>query len=228
MAAAVVEGGVSDGDRRHARRHDQPLPVLLADRAAGRGHERGRPRPPAGACAGTGPGEFTRIPIIGMAISNLVVLFIVITTAATLHAHGVTQIQTSAWAAEALRAVAGPLTFVVFAVGIIRTGMLALVGSAAYALARRSPATSAWPSAAACQGVLRDHRGGRGAGRGLNFCLHRSDPGVQWEHGDGSRSVFSCRSASRAFRMSFRPPDHRKILCGRWNHQAAMGCQLIA
>jgi len=85
-------------------------------------------------------GEFARIRIdtyIGMAISNLVAIFIVITTAATLNAHGVTSIQTSAQAAEALRAVAGPLTFAVFAAGIIGTGMLALpalAGSAAYAL----------------------------------------------------------------------------------------------
>ena len=86
------------------------------------------------------PSEFARIRIdtyIGMAISNLVALFIVITTAATLNASGVTDIQTSAQAAEALRAVAGPLTFAVFAAGIIGTGMLALpalAGSAAYAL----------------------------------------------------------------------------------------------
>src|SRR5579864_485883 len=85
-------------------------------------------------------GEFARIRIdtyVGMGISNLVALFIVITTAATLNAHGVTDIQTSAQAAEALRAVAGPLTFAVFAAGIIGTGMLALpalAGSAAYAL----------------------------------------------------------------------------------------------
>src|ERR1019366_5926611 len=84
--------------------------------------------------------EFTRIRLdtyIGMGISNLVALFIVITTAATLNAHGTTDIQTSAQAAEALRAIAGPLTFAVFAAGIIGTGMLALpalVGSAAYAL----------------------------------------------------------------------------------------------
>ena len=86
------------------------------------------------------PDEFTRIRIdtyIGMGISNLVALFIVITTAATLNTNGVTDIQTSAQAAEALRAVAGPLTFAVFAAGIIGTGMLALpalAGSAAYAL----------------------------------------------------------------------------------------------
>ena len=83
---------------------------------------------------------FSRIRIdtyLGMAASNLVALFIVITTAATLHAKGVTDIQTSAQAAEALRAVAGPFTFAVFAAGIIGTGLLAvpvLAGSAAYAL----------------------------------------------------------------------------------------------
>jgi Mn2+/Fe2+ NRAMP family transporter len=86
------------------------------------------------------PEELNRIRIdtyIGMGISNLVALFIVITTAATLNATGVTDIQTSAQAAEALRAVAGPLTFAVFAASIIGTGMLALpalAGSAAYAL----------------------------------------------------------------------------------------------
>jgi NRAMP (natural resistance-associated macrophage protein)-like metal ion transporter len=85
-------------------------------------------------------GEFARIRIdtyLGMAISNIIALFIVITTAATLHAHGVTDIQTSAQAAEALRAIAGPFTFALFAAGIIGTGMLALpvlAGSAAYAL----------------------------------------------------------------------------------------------
>ena len=85
-------------------------------------------------------GEFSRIRVdtyIGMGISNLVALFIVITTAATLNATGVTEIQTSAQAAKALRAVAGPLTFAVFAADIIGTGMLALpalAGSAAHAL----------------------------------------------------------------------------------------------
>jgi NRAMP (natural resistance-associated macrophage protein)-like metal ion transporter len=84
--------------------------------------------------------EFTRIRIdtyLGMALSNIIALFIVITTAATLHAHGTTNIQTSAQAAEALRAVAGPLTFWIFAAGIIGTGLLTipvLSGSAAYAV----------------------------------------------------------------------------------------------
>ena len=86
------------------------------------------------------PGEFARIRLdtyFGMAISNLIAFFIVITTAATLNAHGVTDIQTSAQAAEALRAVAGRFTFIVFAAGIIGTGLLTLPvlsGSAAYAV----------------------------------------------------------------------------------------------
>ena len=84
--------------------------------------------------------EFQRIRIdtvVGMAFSNVVALFIILTTAATLHAHGVTDIQTSSQAAEALRPIAGPLVFLVFALGIIGTGLLAvpvLAGSSAYAV----------------------------------------------------------------------------------------------
>jgi NRAMP (natural resistance-associated macrophage protein)-like metal ion transporter len=84
--------------------------------------------------------EFSRIrwdTYIGMALSNAVALFIILTTAATLNAQGVTDIQTSAQAAEALRPIAGSLVFVVFALGIVGTGLLAmpvLAGSAAYAL----------------------------------------------------------------------------------------------
>jgi len=75
---------------------------------------------------------------IGMGFSNLVAFFIMLTTAVTLYAHGVTDIQSSAQAAEALRPVAGDFAFVLFAAGIIGTGMLAipvLAGSAAYAVA---------------------------------------------------------------------------------------------
>ncbi len=72
-----------------------------------------------------------------MGLSNLVALSIIVTTAATLNAHGVTNIQTSAQAAEALRPVAGPFAFVLFALGVVGTGLLAvpvLAGSAAFAL----------------------------------------------------------------------------------------------
>jgi NRAMP (natural resistance-associated macrophage protein)-like metal ion transporter len=85
-------------------------------------------------------GAFRRIRIdtyVGMAFSNGVALFIILTTAATLNAHGITDIQTSSQAAEALRPIAGRFAFVVFALGIIGTGMLALpvlAGSSAYAL----------------------------------------------------------------------------------------------
>ena len=86
------------------------------------------------------PHELRRIEmdtVVGMGLSNLVALFIMITTAATLHAHGVTDIQTSSQAAEALRPIAGVFAFAVFAMGIIGTGLLALpvlAGSAAFAL----------------------------------------------------------------------------------------------
>jgi Mn2+/Fe2+ NRAMP family transporter len=76
--------------------------------------------------------------IVGMTFSNLIAFFIILSTAATLHAAGVTTIQTSAQAAEALRPLAGDFTFVLFSLGIIGTGMLAvpvLAGSAAYAVA---------------------------------------------------------------------------------------------
>ena len=84
--------------------------------------------------------EFRRIRIdtyVGMGLSNLVALFIMITTAATLHEHGFTNIQTSSEAALALRPIAGQFAFLVFALGIIGTGLLALPvlgGSAAYAM----------------------------------------------------------------------------------------------
>jgi NRAMP (natural resistance-associated macrophage protein)-like metal ion transporter len=75
--------------------------------------------------------------LIGMGFSNLVAFFIMLTTAVTLGAHGITEIQSSSQAAEALRPVAGEFAFVLFALGIIGTGMLAvpvLAGSAAYAV----------------------------------------------------------------------------------------------
>jgi NRAMP (natural resistance-associated macrophage protein)-like metal ion transporter len=75
--------------------------------------------------------------IVGMGFSNLIALFIIVTTAATLNAHGVTDIETASQAAEALRPIAGPLAFAVFALGIIGTGLLAvpiLAASAAYAV----------------------------------------------------------------------------------------------
>ena len=74
---------------------------------------------------------------LGMGFSNLVAYFIIVITAATLFAAGKHDIQTAADAAEALRPIAGNFAFLIFAIGIIGTGLLAvpvLAGSAAYAI----------------------------------------------------------------------------------------------
>lgn len=76
--------------------------------------------------------------LTGMGISNLIMFFIILTTGATLHASGHTNIETAREAAEALRPLAGNLAYLLFTVGIIGTGMLGvpvLAGSAAYAVA---------------------------------------------------------------------------------------------
>src|ERR1700685_3677231 len=81
---------------------------------------------------------------LGMAFSNIIAFFIILDTAAVLHAHGITDIQTGAQAAEALRPLAGELAFLLFSIGIIGTGLIAipvLAGSSAYALAE----TLKWP-----------------------------------------------------------------------------------
>ena len=85
--------------------------------------------------------EFWRIrqdTLVGMAFSNLIAIAIIITTATVLHAHGVTDVQSSAQAAQALKPFAGRFAEAIFALGIIGTGLLAipvLAGSTAYAVA---------------------------------------------------------------------------------------------
>ena len=87
---------------------------------------------------GSGRREMDRIKIdtiVGMIFSNVIAFFIILTTAAVLNAHGITNINSATQAAEALRPLAGDFTFLLFALGIIGTGMLAipvLAGSAAY------------------------------------------------------------------------------------------------
>lgn len=75
--------------------------------------------------------------VVGMGISNAIALFIILATTATLHAHGVTNIETTTQAASALKPIAGNIAFLLFALGIIGTGLLALpvlAGSAAFAV----------------------------------------------------------------------------------------------
>jgi NRAMP (natural resistance-associated macrophage protein)-like metal ion transporter len=83
--------------------------------------------------------EFHRIrfdTLVGMAFSNLIAIAIIMTTAATLHVKGVTDVQSSSQAAEALKPIAGEFAELIFALGIVGTGLLAipvLAGSTAYA-----------------------------------------------------------------------------------------------
>jgi NRAMP (natural resistance-associated macrophage protein)-like metal ion transporter len=94
-----------------------------------------------------GEGALNRIQLdtlVGMGFSNLIAVAIIITAGATLHPNNITDIQTSAQAAEALRPIAGPLAETIFALGVIGTGLLSipiLAGSAAYAVgeARKWP-----------------------------------------------------------------------------------------
>jgi len=81
---------------------------------------------------------------LGMLFSNAIAFFIMLTAAVTLHTAGITNIQSSSQAAEALRPIAGNFAFLLFAAGIIGTGLLAvpvLAGSAAYAVAEANE----WP-----------------------------------------------------------------------------------
>lgn len=93
------------------------------------------------------PGAFSRIradTALGMAFSTLIAIAIIVMTAATLHANGVANIESSSQAAEALRPIAGRFAFIVFTVGIVGTGLLAvpvLAGSAAYGVAE----AGGWP-----------------------------------------------------------------------------------
>ncbi len=79
--------------------------------------------------------------LTGMFFSNLVMYFIILTTAATLHTHGITTIETARQAADALKPLAGPSAYWLFTLGLIGTGVLAvpvLAGSCAYTIAEAS------------------------------------------------------------------------------------------
>jgi NRAMP (natural resistance-associated macrophage protein)-like metal ion transporter len=94
------------------------------------------------------PAQFGRIridTIAGMLVSNLIAIAIIISTAATLHATGATEIATAADAAKALQPAAGEFAFLLFSLGIVGTGLLAvpvLAGSAAYAVGE----ARGWPT----------------------------------------------------------------------------------
>jgi Mn2+/Fe2+ NRAMP family transporter len=106
-------------------------------------------------------GRITADTTVGMVFSNMVAFFIILTTAAVLNSGGITNIQTAAQAAAALKPLAGEFAFLLFALGIIGTGLLAipvLAGSAAYGVAEAFgwPATleARAPDAAGFYGII--------------------------------------------------------------------------
>lgn len=82
--------------------------------------------------------QMDRDTVVGMIFSNLIMFFIIVTAASTLHLNGITNIETASQAAEALRPLAGDFAYILFALGVLGTGLLAipiLAGSASYAIA---------------------------------------------------------------------------------------------
>lgn len=115
---------------------------------------------------------------LGMAASNLVAFFIMLTTAATLNAAGKTNIESTEQAAEALKPIAGELAFLLFSLGVIGTGLLAvpvLAGSAAYALGEvwgsKTGLDRSWREAPLFYGII-----AASIGAGLGMLLLPLDP----------------------------------------------------
>lgn len=82
--------------------------------------------------------QMDRSTVVGMIFSNLIMFFIIVTAASTLHLNGITNIETASQAAESLRPLAGNFAYILFALGVLGTGLLAipiLAGSASYAVA---------------------------------------------------------------------------------------------
>jgi Mn2+/Fe2+ NRAMP family transporter len=128
---------------------------------------------------------------VGMFFSQVIMFFIIVTTAATLHAGGITTIQTATQAAEALRPLAGDLSDLLFVAGIIGMGLLAvpvLAGSSAYAISEMAVMKGAWQEAESCQGVLRN-----------NWCIYayRHVPRLAWYQPDNGSSTTRLRLNGR-------------------------------
>ena len=138
-AAAVRRRDVA-GPRRDSRHDDQSVSFLLAGRSGDRGAEGRRQADTRARCNATDAEILDRRIDVGAGTiaSNAVMFFIILTASLTLHAHGHTHIETTKDAAEALRPIAGEGAYLLFTVGLVGTGLLAiptLAGSAAYAFA---------------------------------------------------------------------------------------------
>ena len=141
--------------------------------------------------------EFHRIradTVVGMAFSNLIALSIIFTAAATLHAAGKTDIQTSAQAAEALRPIAGAFAEIIFALGIVGTGLLAIpVLGRRHRLRRRRRAAMAGRAGAQAE------RGGRVLRRAGAVGGNRDRAQFHLDQSD-FRAVLECGGQRRARR----------------------------
>ena len=126
--------------------------------------------------------------IVGMGFSNIIALFIMLTTAATLNAHGVTDIQTSSQAAEALRPIAGRFAFTIFALGHHwhRAAGITGAGRQRRLRGRRGAAVAgrAGPASRSCARLLRHDRGGDLCGRGAQLYAARPNQGAVLERSD--------------------------------------------
>ena len=141
-----------------------------------------------------GEGAVNRIHLdtfVGMGFSNFIALAIMITAGATLHANGVTDIQTSAQAAQALRPVAGAFAETIFALGVIGTGLVVRPGSRRIGGLRRRRGTEMAdgprPPADGGQGLLRGHLHRDHRRHDHELHSDRSDPGPVLERRDQRR-----------------------------------------
>ena len=136
---------------------------------------------------------------IGTFFSNLVMYFIILTTALALHAHGVKDVETSKQAAEALRPLAGSLAYILYSVGLIGVGLLAiptLSGSAAYALAETFKWKQGLDKRSRRPLFLRRSHSLNCAGDGDGFCRNQSGQGAFLDRRDQwcARAVFARRN----------------------------------
>ena len=139
--------------------------------------------------------------LVGMAFSNFIALAIILTAAATFNKAGITSVETSAQAAEALKPIAGEFAFIVFALGIVATGLLAipiLAGSAAYAIGE----ACRWPiglSRHPDKAMAFFHGDRRRHSRGRHYLEpDRSHQGALLDGGDQRRRCGACHDGDDA------------------------------
>ena len=172
----------------------------------------------------------------GMILANLIALFIMVTAASTLRTHGITDIATASEAAEALRPIAGNLTFFLFALGIIGTGLLAipvLAGASAYAVSD----LFAWRSSledtpGQDRGFYAVIAGGMAAGIALSFLPIEPMRLLVWSAVANGVAAFPLMVAMMAIATSRRAMGRLRvgpvIAAGGWLATFSMGLLVLA